>query len=512
MAITRRFSLILIVLFAALTCHGQNQRVTSLTVGSGGISNATMHSATNRVSTNWFMFGTHATDSRQYWGVAYSNVSRPYRIVKWRNDGGERGFYLGDGGDGSGDGIHFLSAQLQGTTDGVVDPRFVIAFVGNGDEEFGYRFREKAIEILGGIGGHLVDMSDGANLRISTNTIPLRLAGSSIATEGALIVQLMGNAPTDSGARWPLLVYAWTNHNNKVHSPFGVGVAQFATSSAHSNTVWMFGDNPYRQSGLASAVWAFENAWNANGQVKEMYPRFDPTGAAGDHRPIFMIYNTNGTFETLNLKGDWYFSNISGVETNYFQVRSTIGINAGNHTMRGALTMSGDTAYAGAQTFLKLLDRGFVEFNNADETVSYWMGVWDDNKSLMFRGNQTAATNVLFTNWNSIPVIVGIPRGGLEIGPGSATVTNTLIGTASLDFGSIGGSTNADLAITVTGTTTNDFVQLCVPWQLANTPGLLFTGFPSNDAVWVRCTNNRTNAAVDPVAAVVRTMVTKVRQ
>lgn len=102
----------------------------------------------------------------------------------------------------------------------------------------------------------------------------------------------------------------------------------------------------------------------------------------------------------------------------------------------------------------------------------------------------------------------GTAQGGVQIGPTtSATVTNWLTGTATLDFGNIAAAGTEDLPITVAGATTNDVAQIGVPWQAAITGGT-FTPFTSNGVVYVRFANH-TGGAVNPASASFRAFVTK---
>lgn len=200
-----RYSLILIVLFTALTGYGQNLRVTSLSVGAGGVSNAALHSSIiwpNTGLTNYFYWlegGGRPALIAGYPGSP-GGINAPKIFEVRRTGHPDNGLYIGSPGSGSMDGFDFINLRMQGSTDGNPDPRAVIAWSAAGDEEFGYRFREKAAEIIGGIGGHLWDMSDGVNLRLGTNTIPLRLAGNSVGVETNLLFkELAANETPPSG-------------------------------------------------------------------------------------------------------------------------------------------------------------------------------------------------------------------------------------------------------------------------------------------------------------------------
>jgi hypothetical protein len=76
---------------------------------------------------------------------------------------------------------------------------------------------------------------------------------------------------------------------------------------------------------------------------------------------------------------------------------------------------------------------------------------------------------------------------------------------ASLDFPSVPANASTNLTIAATGVTTNDIVQLTVPaimFASGVTAQAVFTAWPSNDAVYVRLSNNdAANATVDFAAA-----------
>jgi hypothetical protein len=313
-----------------------------------------------------------------------------------------------------------------------------------------------------------------------------------------------GGAAGSDRPVWEAISYT---NNSQSHARFGLYLQENANvvASSTSNRVWSFGF-------LGDEATQPKN-------VLRMENRYHPSGVAPRTEIYFTSYSTNGLqdrrwlmFEAFwdgsyagpYLRGNPTFQNMDAT-TNLLELRGNFA-----HTMI-ASTLSINGVDAG-RADVRFRNRGFAGFFNTDNSLSYGIGGYDDEKSLMIFGNNTGATNVVITNFNAgTPMILQIPKGGLEIGPGSATVTNILIATASLDFPSTGASTNSDLGITVTGATTNDFPQLCVPFQAANAPHISYSCFMSNDTVWVRFTNNRTNAAVDPAIAVFRAMVTKVR-
>lgn len=101
-------------------------------------------------------------------------------------------------------------------------------------------------------------------------------------------------------------------------------------------------------------------------------------------------------------------------------------------------------------------------------------------------------------------------HGGLAVGPTPATITNTLFGSASLDFPSTTAGAFSDLVISATGVTSNNcHVSLCLPWQ-ASAGGGIFTHYTSNDTVYIRFSNNQLTLAIDPTPATFSALVFKV--
>lgn len=86
-------------------------------------------------------------------------------------------------------------------------------------------------------------------------------------------------------------------------------------------------------------------------------------------------------------------------------------------------------------------------------------------------------------------------------------VEAVLLGSATLNFGSIAAAASADLTITVTGAAANDNVALGLP--AAPAAGIVFFAFVSAaDTVTVRAMNI-TAGAVDPASATYKVAVIK---
>jgi hypothetical protein len=321
------------------------------------------------------------------------------------------------------------------------------------------------------------------------------------------------NLSTNGSAVYKSTFNTWfpDTHNGATHLPYSLGYNVFANGNGSvSNYVWFSGLNPNLDGNPVLAgqpsfyeVWEDNYSPDASDDFIEWYLR-----TAADLRPIMVVVNKTSGAYTPTLAGAWALGNANRT-TNYIQF-GTEGANSGFHSVLGALTISGTNASGvGARPFIALNDRGYQYFHNTDESVSYFLGGHSDEKSFGIFGDGAGATNVIITNFSSGPMILQIPRGGLEIGPGSATVTNTLTATASLNFPDTAAQTHSDLPITVTGTTTNDVPNVAWPWQVQMDGGS-YSCFPSNDTVWVRFVNSASTAR-NPAAGTFRAIVTKVR-
>jgi hypothetical protein len=336
-----------------------------------------------------------------------------------------------------------------------------------------------------------------------TNATLVSVAGASTTTN-----VFSGNAPTDgSQSTW----MRFNTHSNQDIFTFGIGYVKAANiGSSRSNMAAGIGwFNPVAMDpgtnmggGIVHEAWYRPNAGQPAQQ--EWYLRFDGTnGTSQDRRPLMFEWKEDGNYAGPFLRGSVTVQNMAAT-TNWLAFNDNF-----QHSMvANIFSFNGPESGRGEFRFRQ---RGTAAFFNTDNSLSWAITGHPNENGLALYGNEAGATNVIVTNFNSAPMIFSVPRGGIEVGPSSATLTNFLTATASLDFPSTLSCTNSDLPITVTGTTTNDVAQLGIPFQLGNTPGASFNAFCSNNTVWVRFINNRTNAAVDPVAAVVRALVTKVR-
>lgn len=106
-------------------------------------------------------------------------------------------------------------------------------------------------------------------------------------------------------------------------------------------------------------------------------------------------------------------------------------------------------------------------------------------------------------------IIVSNTGSGLKLGPGNATLTNTLYASSTLDFPSTAAGGVSDLPITVSGASDGDIVTLGVPSaQLTGLTGDYF-GWSSNGVVYVRFANNNLVTAQDPASGTFKVRVDK---
>lgn len=97
--------------------------------------------------------------------------------------------------------------------------------------------------------------------------------------------------------------------------------------------------------------------------------------------------------------------------------------------------------------------------------------------------------------------------GATTIGAGSNAITKVYSSTATLDFGSIGSNSTAELTMTVTGASTGDSVFLGAPSTIES--GLIFTAYVSaTNTVTVRV-HNTSGGSIDPASATWRATVIK---
>lgn len=325
--------------------------------------------------------------------------------------------------------------------------------------------------------------------------------------------QPVGASPTD-GTPFVYQVWrSWTNHMG--HSVFEIlETDNWNSSGVKSNRVTKIGKNIQGSPNYVptnASIWMdFEGDFNTTGNIDAGQAEFhlNARGTNGNAVRVIAVDVTKGGSVSGPYLVNGFVAQNQARDTNYWEVR-TQGANAGSHIAYGMLQFDGVPHQNNGRSKITMNDRGSVKWANSDESLVYAISVDPDQKSLSFLGDQSGATNFIFTNFTSARVVVQIPRGGLEIGPGSTTVTNTLAASASLDFPDTAAQTHSDLGITVTGTTTNDFAQLAVPWQV-QMDGASYSCFSSNDTVWVRFVN-ASSSSKNPAAGTFRALVTKVR-
>lgn len=138
-------------------------------------------------------------------------------------------------------------------------------------------------------------------------------------------------------------------------------------------------------------------------------------------------------------------------------------------------------------------------------------------------GNSAAASFPALGRTNGDLIILGgdglfgsgttnrlILPGGLVVGAGdSATLTNTLYASATLDFPSTAAGAVSDLPITVSGASDGDVVSIGV--KSAALTGLTgdYFGWSSNGVVYVRFANNNLVSAQDPSSQIFKVRVDK---
>ncbi len=169
---------------------------------------------------------------------------------------------------------------------------------------------------------------------------------------------------------------------------------------------------------------------------------------------------------------------------------------------RGVMSVSGgnlrfglDTDSAG--TFYRMQLNG--GYGGLPEPTLYGFGFGRDGARWQVYSTNSSLHG---TTTNAHGEVVGVP--GIA---SLAVLTNVLTGTAALDFLSCGAQSDTNLTIAVTGAATGDTVELSVPIGVI-LPGVSYTGWASNDVVYVRLLN-ASAAAKDPPSATFRAVVRK---
>ncbi len=266
-------------------------------------------------------------------------------------------------------------------------------------------------------------------------------------------------------------------------------------------------------------------AFGIIGQAPSLY-----TSASGN-----VGIKTNAATAALEVQGH---VSVSGGQTNSGPMKASSFNSLGGFISDASLTTSALTINAAgvgvtseSGTVLNIFGNGFnamtaLQLGKRDSNTSAIVmgntpptGYWRDGtkiSNIVWGVGRLVVTNNYIPDTNSALVTVYKPlsstvafvidpagnttitNAGLLIGPASATITNILTGSASLDFGSIAASTVSDLPITVTGVTSNNcHVALSVPWESASAGGS-FSYFNSNDTVYVRFSNQQAVGAIDP--------------
>lgn len=162
------------------------------------------------------------------------------------------------------------------------------------------------------------------------------------------------------------------------------------------------------------------------------------------------------------------------------------------------------------------LETGTLTLNSNLIVLGVGPAIWElygtNSTSFATIGTDDNATGILI-NTNHVIItnrIVNIPLGGLQIGPSGAALTNVLYGTGTLNFPDTPAGQSSDLVITVTGAADGDIASIGVPSASMMTNGC-FTSFTSNNAVWIRFSNNDLAAALNPASGTFKAKVEKFR-
>lgn len=322
-------------------------------------------------------------------------------------------------------------------------------------------------------------LPDNSNLEFYTNDLihPIKLGSYELAKEWDASVRFMTKHPSDLIDR---VGHTWEARDHNGTFRLSIGSEFFGSNSV--NGIFFTGDNA---SGNQSGIY-MTNSGNQDliYNVANMQAHVFMEGNAeilrlaetGLTTPMLTLTGTGDSVTTTAL----VFNNAGGTGNDVGIWRdSSDSVSIHYKAGQGGFTGPGHTWYLGDTQYLT------VRLNGAYANAVF--------------------TSVAPTNTFSGYLMV---TNGIKVGlANQATVTNILSGSATLDFGSTSSGAVADLAITVTGAASGDVVSVGVPQGSATGIIGTFSGFASNNTVFVRFIP--TAATQDPASGTFNVLVTK---
>lgn len=336
---------------------------------------------------------------------------------------------------------------------------------------------------------------------------------------GAVVV-----GPPSTGTGGIAVLGGGGTNNNFTNATFWNSV----TTTGQTKTAW----SAYAIAGQTDNVWA---AYNTNGTLLD-YVKSNGTftatslGVGGDGEnsaanPSLLLYGTNSSGQTITnrftvtnsvLRIDSALNGAAFGAPILFRMDGSVDFNSAAFT----ISAGGNASAAGSVTISS--SGGFI-FNNSSLLTSPSDGIVSllNNAQTSFTRLTVGPNTKTFPAWtvngsgftltggdgtsNSTNSLT-IP-GKLILGPSGASLTNILTGSATLDFPNSALNAVTDLPITVTGAASGDCVLVGVPQPSATGIVGTFSGFASNNTVFVRFDSSAINQ--DPASGTFKVTVIK---
>lgn len=320
-------------------------------------------------------------------------------------------------------------------------------------------------------------LPDNSNLEFYTNDFihPITLGSYELAKEWDTSVRYMTKHPADLIDR---LGHTWEARDHDGTFRLSIGSEFWGSNSV--NGIFFTGDLSANQVGIFMTNSGNQdliyNVANAQAHIfREGNAEILRLAETGLTTPMLTLTGTGDSVTTTGL----VFNNAGGTGNDVGIWRDTDNISIHYKAGQGGFAGIGHTWYLGDTQYLT------VRLNGAYANAVF--------------------TSVAPTNTFSGYLMV---TNGIKVGlANQATITNILSGSATLDFGSTSSGAVADLAITVTGAASGDVVSVGVPQGSAT--GIIgsYSGFASNNTVFVRFVP--TAATQDPASGTFKVLVTK---
>lgn len=254
---------------------------------------------------------------------------------------------------------------------------------------------------------------------------------------------------------------------------------------------------PLFQFGVLSSAPQFASLWcgNITPSISNYNILGDGTSALYMNAPSVLYLQTASiTRWQIDVSG-----HLTTVTDNVYDIGASGASRPRNLYIAGSESVGGNSSIIG-----NLLVQGSFGIGTNSVSASKFQVVAGNASGInVFQFGTTNKPSLYVGDTNGILTLSG---GGIIVGGGTATLTNTLYASATLDFPSTLAQTDSDLPITVTGAASGDIVSLGAP--TVPLTGSTYTAFASNDTVFVRFSVYGL-AAKDPASGTFRIRVDK---